>query len=179
MRAIVDVDGTLVDLHTPLMELLSRLYPEIPNDLEITADWNWYKKYITDEQFYTAVDVLHELQLHQPPFHGADMLFKILNKHQFEIIVASHRKPNTAHILSAWLIKNKLAPFSGVFTNYNKLDLIQDGCMVIDDAPKTIDYALQRGCSVFYLNWPWNKDKGGQGVSDLYQLIGVLDSAKS
>lgn len=32
MRAIVDVDGTLVDLHTPLMELLSRLYPEIPND---------------------------------------------------------------------------------------------------------------------------------------------------
>ena len=171
-RAIVDVDGTLWDLHGPLNTLLSKLFPGFPN--ELPKDWNYFLSYITKDQFFAAVDSVHRSQLQYPPFLGADHLFSLLSQLDLEIVVASHRAYNTAHTLAEWLSVNGLRPYSTLYTGPDKTRFIRKGDIVIDDAPGTIDFALKKGATSYYVSWPWNKDSGGSSHPNLWDLANTL-----
>ena len=171
-RVIVDVDGTLWDLHTPLNKLLAKLYPGFPPDLP--TDWNYFESYITKDQFYAAVDVVHKTQSDYPAFVGAGYLFNVLSQLDLEIVVASHRAPNTAHLLARWLNENDLEPCSILYTGNDKKPFIRQGDIVIDDAPATIQYALANGASSYYLSWPWNEKEAGSSHANLYELAVML-----
>lgn len=171
-RAIIDVDGTLWDLHTPLNKLLSELYPGFPPDLP--TSWNYFLDYITKEQFYAAVDIVHKSQSEHSPFLGAAYLFSVLTDKNLEIVVASHRAYNTAHTLVEWLNKHDLYPYSTVYTGPDKTRFIRKGDIVIDDAPKTISHAFVEGACVYYLSWPWNERMVGSTHVNLFDLTAAV-----
>lgn len=175
-RAIVDMDGTLVDLHTPLIKVFRTFYPQIP--AEPSTDWDWYKDYgITDAQFYTVVDLLHRTQHDTPPLPGARELFMVLNQRGFEIIVASHRQNGSAPALGRWLAKNGLEPYSGLYTGFDKKFLIRAGDIVIDDAPSTIKYAIDKFAFPVYLGWPWNQGLIGRRCQSLFEVIEYVNQS--
>lgn len=173
-RAIVDVDGTLWDLHKPLHLVLHTLYPDLPK--EPVREWDWYKEHITDSQFYAVVNIIHRLQIadNAEPFVGAEQLFNRLHANKYEIFVASHRKYDTGHLLARWLVRNRLTPFSAVYTGNDKTEFIREGDLVIDDAPKTIEYSLNIGAEVWYIAWPWNEGLGGNRRETLWEIIAGL-----
>ena len=168
-RAVVDVDGTLWDLHKPLRKMLRAFYPAVPDT--IPTEWNWYGAYgITDEAFYAAVDSIHKQQIDYPPLPGARELFITLNAHKYEIIVASHRRNGAAPALARWLEKNELEPYSGIYTGPDKLFLIRKNDLVVDDAPTTISYSWNIGAEVHYLDWPWNRGMVGKSHENLCEM---------
>ncbi len=169
-RVIVDVDGILIDLHTPLHEKLRATYPQIPVDVDVSS-WTWFEKYITKKQFYTVVNDAHSEQYLRDPFDGAAELFYRLHQDKYEVIVSSHRRYDTAHKLAHWLNVNSLFPYSMVYTGWYKEELILPYSMVIDDSPSTIDYALEQGCQTKYIKWPWNTDNGGEKYDTLRELV--------
>ena len=94
------------------------------------SNWNWFLEYMTKEQFYAAVDIVHMTQINYPAFSGATELFNVLNQKEYEICVASHRAENTAHLLSKWLEINELKPYSMVYTGHNKKEFVERGCLI-------------------------------------------------
>ena len=177
-RAIVDVDGTLWDLHNPLQNVLHKLYSQLPKTLP--TKWDWFDDYdVKPSQFYTVVNMVHELQTSTgtaKAYAGAKQLFKLLNDQKWEVIVASHRKYDTAGQLAGWLYVEGLGPYSGVYTGQDKKFLFREGDLVIDDAPDTILWAADKGCDVWYLAWPWNEGLPGQRAETLWQIIaGLVD----
>lgn len=172
MKVVVDVDGTLVDFHTPLRKLLRQLYPQIPD--VVSNDWNWYKEYITDKQFYTVCDTVQLIQMRShAPMGGALSLFVMLKMRGAEVFVATHRKPTYAPALVRWLAKYNLEPYSLVYTGFDKLPLITEGCIVIDDAPDTIEYTRSVGAMPVWLTWPWNEHIEG-GYKNLYEVADAV-----
>lgn len=172
-KVVVDVDGTLVDFHTPLHKLLLQLYPEIPEVIPM-KDWNWYKEFITDKQFHATCDIVHQIQMRShAPMGGALSLFITLKIKEAEVFVASHRKSKYAPSLARWLAKYHLEPYSLVYAGNDKLPLITEGCIVIDDAPKTIEYARSVGAKPVWLTWPWNEHIKG-GYRNLFEVADAV-----
>ena len=154
-RAILDVDGTLWDLMSPVHRIL-----EIKFDVVMgTPDrWNYHRDFVSDEAFYEAVRQAHAEQLKFPPYAGADKLFYALNEAGYEVIVASHRPPQMAEAIANWLRLNDLGPYSGIYCGRDKHFLIQYEDLVIDDRPDTIRYANRENAQALSLtyryNWP-------------------------
>lgn len=165
-RAVVDVDGTLWNLWLPVRETLLRLGVASESDLlEEAPHWNHHRDAgVSDAVFYQAVHACHAAQIGYPPFEGAFLLFDALNRRGFEVIVASHRKPQTAHLLGKWLRRYGLEPYSGLYTGANKHFLISAGDLVIDDSPDTIIEVQRRGAQSLSLEWAYNREAlQGQG----------------
>ena len=174
-RAMVDVDGTLWNFHKPLHVQLHRLYdfPNVPTD-KITH-WNWYFDYgISKSQFYKAVDMVHKNQDRHPPYAGAIKLLRTLDELGYEVIVASHRRPQIAHILARWLEKNMIYPYSTLYAGPDKSQFFRRGDLLIDDAPHTIENGLALGMDVMYLEWPWNTGLGGFRFGTLHDIVETL-----
>jgi len=169
-RAIVDVDGTLWDLSTPLHVKLREQYPHIPKDVD-NSSWEWYEPYITKKQFYKVVDETHIEQLYASAYSGSQRLFHELHVRKYEVFVASHRRYDTGPQLAFWLWMQWLVPYSALYCGWDKTEFIRPFDLVIDDAPSTIDFALGQGCRVMYLNWPWNKEQGGEKYDTLVELV--------
>jgi len=155
-RAIVDVDGTLWDMWTPVRDLLDRWH-----NLELSPHppvWDYHREFVTDAEFYKAVRAAHAVQILHNPFKGAYLLFDSLNKMGWEVIVASHRPPQTAHRLVKWLHRHGLEPYSGVYCGRNKHFLIGAGDLVIDDNPDTIIFAGRAGAQALSLSYKYNQE---------------------
>jgi beta-phosphoglucomutase-like phosphatase (HAD superfamily) len=168
-RVIVDVDGTLVDFHTPLHRELRKRFPDVPKGLP--KEWNWFGPYMTTEQFYAACHVVHERQMRgHKPMKGAFELFKMLNSFDTEIIVASHRRQDMAPQMAQWLNRHHLTPYAGVYAGNNKHPLIEQGCIIIDDAPHTIEYAKSVGATPVWMDWPWNEG-GYKDLEDITHAV--------
>ena len=151
--AVLDVDGTLFDFHRPLHRLLHELYGT-PVDLQKT--WDWHKKYITDAEFYAAVHQIHEDQINSEPFVGAAELCDTLISVGYDIVIASHRRVGAAADLAAWITIKVTDKFAGIYAGPDKTFLITEGDLVIDDNPKTIEYAIGAGATSWTMMWPWN-----------------------
>ena len=166
-RAIVDVDGTLWDFHTRLGEVLNELY-EIPSGLAVkSVEWDWHKKFITDEQFFHAVDLVHDDQQSSEPYDHATELFDVLDYCGFETIVASHRRPQRAADLAAWITLHVSDKWSGMYAGNDKKFLIRERNLVIDDNPQTIAYAVAVGAKSYTLKWKWNENTEADRYSNL------------
>ncbi len=154
-RAIVDVDGTLWSLTARIRKLAKDMW-----DIEMDEpdSWNAHRKHMTDDEFYILVRAAHASQLYGSPYFGAYSLFDALNKQGYEVIVASHRTPQTAHYLVKWLQHNGLEPYSGVYTGVDKHFLIRPEDLVIDDAPHTIEHVVRMGAKAIGLTYRYNRD---------------------
>lgn len=176
-RAIVDVDGTLWDLHARIGPVLNKLYG-VP--LGYPDKWEYYKNlavredYCTDKQFFAVVNETHQQQGAQPefavPFEGAGKLIYALSK-KHEIIIASHRQSNSVYWLVEWLNYWVAPVWSGVYAGHNKTFMIGEGDLVIDDNPSTIEYALSQRAISWALLWPWNKDTDGHKFTSLGEMV--------
>lgn len=178
-RAIVDVDGTLWNFHKPLHVQLHRLYdfPNVPTS-KITH-WNWYFDYgITKSQFYKAVDIVHRSQRHYEPFKGVQQLFSHLDDAGYEVVIASHRRPQIAHILAQWIAEYDMCPYSALYAGPDKSQFFRRGDLLIDDAPHTIEDGLSLGMDVMYLEWPWNKGLGGFRFGTLMDMVDMLRNGR-
>ena len=176
-RIIVDVDGTLWDLHTPLIKALSESHPGFPT--EMPTEWNWFQSYISNAQFAAMVRRIHDVQYAFRPFDGAAYLFDVLAKHtDLEIFVASHRDRNTASTLSGWLQDNRCYPYSCLYTGPDKLDFLRSGDIIIDDAPKTILNSIALGADVYYLEHPWNAELPGHKAVTLFEIANAIRESK-
>lgn len=173
MRCIVDVDGTLWDLHPLLIPMLNDQYGT-SFDMH-NRTWNFYEDQITDEQFYRVVDLAHLRQFERSAFEGAIELFAVLAKAKLEVIVASHRNADTLPRLVYWLDREDLVPFSGVYAGYDKKFLMAPGDLVIDDNPCTIQYAIATGCKVLSLRWPWNTETAAVLFDNLHEMVEWLE----
>ncbi len=176
LKVVVDVDCTLWNFNAPLLQWLNKFYG-MP--IEQARDWGWYKKYISDKEFYRAVDVVHARQMEYKPFSGAQSFFASLNTNKgIEIWIASHRKLGSAPALASWLEKYDLGPYSGLYTGPNKLQLLSAGDILIDDAPHTVTDAKKMGVQTLVPAWPWNRDIEGwrryQNLEGIARAVSIL-----
>lgn len=174
MKAILDVDGTLWDFHNPLIKNLHYHFPRMPTKLP--TEWDWFKEYMTNEEFSNVVFDTHVEQVGYIAFPGADLLLKILNEKNIEVIIASNRDNALIYRLAKWLSTNKIGPIDGIYAGRDKHFLIGRGDLVIDDNPNTIKYASSIVAGSLCLKWPWNAC-----VSDLPYVArfdGLYDMAK-
>lgn len=121
--------------------------------------WNYHREFMNDDEFYTLVRAAHASQTMYPPFDGAYSVLDALNREDYEVIVASHREPQTAGRLAEWLRRYGLEPYSGLYTGRDKHFLIGAGDLVIDDAPQTIEKACSMGARVLTLTYKYNRHK--------------------
>lgn len=178
-RALVDVDSTLWAFDDVIMPLLVSEYG-VPPDAD-KREWEWYRPYMSDEQFYRMVDVVKDLQIRYPPFRGADDLFRLLPELGYEFIVATnHPGRYAAAKLVVWLSKYLPSTWSGVYAGKSKLFLIDKGMLVIDDAPKTIKFAHLSEANSVFLNFPWNESVAalGHGFGNLKEMVEWLRTQK-
>ena len=169
-RAIIDVDGTLWDLHEVLLPILHERRREIP--IEIPKSWDFYAPYMTDKEFYQCVDEAHAKQGDYEPFDGARDLFKLFYDYNIEVIVASHRNSKFLEELTYWLHSRELRPIAGVYTGYAKKELFRYGDIVIDDSPTTMRFAISMGCKSLAIRWPWNVEIPGSLLfGDLPEMV--------
>jgi len=156
MKAILDVDGILWDFHRPLFNKLSKRFSGLPKSLP--AEWNWFRKYMTDQEFYDCVFDTHVEQVGYSVFPGTDLLLHVLDEKNIEVMIASNRDSALIYNLSRWLYTNRVAPISGIYAGYDKSFLIERGDLLIDDNPGTIRYASSIRAASLTLKWPWNNE---------------------
>lgn len=173
MRALVDVDGTLWSLYDVLLPILHEKYG-VP--LELPTEWDFYKTYMTDSQFYKCVDEAHDEQWYSEPFVGAPELFGLLKNYNVEAIVASHRNPRFNSDLAEWLARHYMQPVSGIYTGYDKRFLIRECQIVIDDSPSTIAYVQSLGIRSLAIRWPWNAETTAVLFGDLPEMNRWLEA---
>lgn len=159
---MVDVDSTLYDFTTPEFMALKTVNPDIPNPAQI-AEWNWYKPYFTDDQYFEAVNYVHLHQAEFPPFEGAKELLETLLK-RYNVMIATHRLPTYSAELRDWLEKYEL-PCTDIYCD-TKTKL---GCFeyawyeyIIDDCPATLLRAPHHGVRGLSIRYPWNKHLDGE-----------------
>ena len=141
---------------------------------ELSSEWNWYKEWMSEADFYGVVDEAHSRQLEHQPFDGAAELFEALDESGYQIIVASHRNHRAAADLAAWITFNLSDKWSGVYTGPDKHWLIQKGDLVIDDAPHTIAYANSVGAEPWTLIWPWNESSAARKFKNLHDMAAAV-----
>lgn len=161
-RAIVDVDATLWDMYGPVKRILEDKHNISMGEPD---EWDYHRGYVTDDQFYAAVRQVHAGQLEHEPYPGAQDLFSALDAQGYEVIVASHRRSQTADVMALWLAANDLLPYTGIYCGGEKHFLMGAGDLVIDDRPDTIVYAQSVGAQALSLTYAYNQVVLGTGRS--------------
>ncbi len=153
MNILIDIDNTLWDFSSVLFQELSLKY-NIPGP-EHWAHWNFWKKYMTGNDFYDAVYKIHQEQEKYAPYPEAEPFLNSLKEKGHTIVIASHRQKKAFEPTRNWLRKNNL-PFDKVPLSYDKTVLFDGIDYVIDDSPSVIKKACLEGIPVAALRKPWN-----------------------
>ncbi len=154
MNILVDIDNTLWDFSTVLFQELSSKYNNIP-DPEHWVSWDFWKKYMTVDEFYTVVYKVHQQQEEFPPYPEAVSFLYNLKQKGWSIIIASHREEKAYEPTNKWLRKNNLV-FDKLHISYDKTVLFDTIDYIIDDSPSIINKACLAGIPVAALRKPWN-----------------------
>lgn len=170
-KCLLDADNTLWGLAAYMRPIFVARFG-MPDRL--FRGWDEYKDWMSDGDFYSAVDEAHAKQLEHQPFDGAAELFEALDESGYQIIIASHRNHRAAADLAAWITFNLSDRWSGVYTGPDKHWLIGKGDLVIDDAPHTIEYANQVGAEPWTLSWPWNENSVARKFRNLQDMAAAV-----
>ena len=88
---------------------------------------------------------------------------KTLKEHNFYIVIASHRTPESIEQTHRWLVKHNLT-FDELHLLDDKSVLFEHDCHVaVDDAPYILEKAAQKGLKASGLSFPWNRHNGNNG----------------
>lgn len=162
MRVILDIDNTLWNFANPLFSYLKKINSNIPHYYYWNS-WDFFLPYISEKDFYDAVEKVHKEQDIYAPYKGASELTKALKDVGAHITVASHRKEQTRTVTELFLNSHNIL-FDELHLSNDKTPLFTNALYVIDDAPHLIEEAHNRGCKVFSLSQPWNKTVANKAV---------------
>jgi len=172
---LCDVDSILWPFEAPAFEEAKKIVPDFPSP----AFWNRWDIFthggIPREDLAPMFRRAHEKQKDYAPFPGANEMLNLLSDHG-QIIIASHRDPDSRYDLEAWLRRHQL-PYDEIYVGDDKCSLFICGNidLVIDDAPQTLLAAQQWGITSIGLSWPWNIGAPCDGLfPDLWALTAWL-----
>lgn len=157
-KAVIDIDNTLWHFCDVLYERLKKINEAMPPP-DYWIEWDFWENYCSKEEFICAIQ---DIQLNQDderhlPYPEAKDFLATLKEHNFHIIIASHRTPESIEQTHRWLVKHGLA-FDEVHLSYDKTVLFDQSCdIVVDDSPHTLEKAAEKGIIATGLLFPWNK----------------------
>ena len=175
-KAIVDIDNTLWHFCDALYEHLQRINPSFPQ-IDEWIDWDFWKQFCSEEDFYDAIDKIHVNQDNAKhlPYPEAQHFLTTLKEYGFHIVIASHRSETSRISTYNWLAHHKL-PFDELHLSFDKTVLFQSNSrIVIDDSPKVLQKAKEKGIRSAGLIFPWNRQFCDNGFILLESLNAILD----
>jgi len=171
-KAVIDIDNTLWHFCDVLYERLKRINNVMPSP-DNWVEWDFWEKYCSREDFIKAINEIHLIQddeRHLPYPEARDFL-ATLKEHNFHIVIASHRTPESIEQTHRWLIKHDLT-FDELHLSSNKTVLFDEKChIVVDDAPFVLEEAAKSGVKASGLLFPWNRNNR----DNVYRLFNSLN----
>lgn len=174
-KTIIDIDNTLWHFCDALYERLKEINRAMPSPCH-WVEWDFWEDYCSKEEFLNTIEDIHLNQDDDRhlPYHEARNFLATLKSHNFHIIIASHRSPNSIEQTSRWLIKHQLI-FDEIHLSYDKTILIDSTChAVVDDAPHILENAADKGVTASGLLFPWNKNHNNNGYQLFHSLNDIL-----
>ena len=180
--AIVDIDNTLWQFCDAFYEELQKINGAFP-PVEQWDTWDFYTPYCTEQEFLGAVDAVHERQDSEAyrPYPEAKGFLRTLNEQGYRIVIASHRRPEMRAPTERWLRKHDLI-FDDLHLSFNKTVLFGEASVVVDDAPHTLEKAVEHKAVGAGLLFPWNKTYAGNGFGlfrNLNEVLGYIGERSS
>ena len=155
MRSIaVDIDNTLWDFAPVFYERLRRINPDVPPPSGWT-EWDFWEPYVNARVLYDAIHEIHLHQLTYAPYAEARSFLTALKERGCRVIIASHRRKDTAGATMEWLGEN-LLPYDELHLSYDKSAIFDRCWAVVDDSPVALDKANKAGLVRAGLLNPWN-----------------------
>ena len=172
-KAVIDIDNTLWQFCDVLYEGLREVNSALPSP-DSWINWDFWMHFCSEDEF---MSVIHRIQMTQDndshlPYKEAENFLKTLKDHNFHIVIASHRTPESLVQTKRWLLKHNLI-FDELHLSSDKTVLFNETChVVVDDSPFVLDNAAEKGIFATGLKFPWNMNHGNNG----YKLFNNLDS---
>lgn len=167
-RVIVDIDNTLWDFASVLWKKIAHY--GIPRPSEWQGDF--YKGFFSIEQLMRYVDEVHDEQDGSyPPFPDSVFFLSSLRKKGCHITIASLRNPNKRAVTETWLKVHGLI-YDELYLVPDKSVLFGNHHAIVDDDPRTLDKAANRGLIATGLKYAWNMHSNHALFT---QLTDVLD----
>jgi hypothetical protein len=141
------------------------------------TEWEFWERYCSKEDFLSVIEDIHLNQdddEHLPYPEARDFL-ATLKKHDFYLIIASHRTSESREQTHRWLVKHDLI-FDELHLSHDKTVLFEEDCrIVVDDAPSVLEKAAGKRIIASGLMFPWNKSSRNNGYRLFYSLTEVLE----
>lgn len=174
-RAVIDIDNTLWHFCDVLYERLKKVNKAMPSP-DNWIEWDFWEEYCSKEDFLRAINEIHlnqDDERHLPYPEARDFL-AALKEHNFYIVIASHRAPESIGQTHRWLVKHDLT-CDELHLSSNKTVLFDEKChIVVDDAPFVLEEAVKSGVIASGLLFPWNKNNMNNGYRLFTSLNDVL-----
>ncbi len=155
--AVVDIDNILWDFARVFYEKLKKINPDIPEPALWNEFYMWWNYNIPHLAARQIVEEIHTNQeMYSPFLDASDFLEFLVFQKNYYVIIASHRDVKHYDSTFRWLRKNRLY-FNELFISYDKTVLFESGRLVIDDHPKTLEKAIEKGCIPMGLIYKWNE----------------------
>ncbi len=171
---VVDIDNTLWDFATVLLDSLKEVNPEIPNMTSWT-EWDWWEPYLSKGAFYRAINDIHMKQDQFLPYGEAKHFLSSLQNRDFHITIASHRDVTSKEVTEKWLFENDL-PFHNLHLSYDKSVLFDNCDLIIDDSPEILKKAKDAGVARTGLAHPWNSREEHPLFDDLIEVLNYVET---
>jgi hypothetical protein len=172
--AVIDIDNTLWQFCDAFYEELKKINSAFPPPDRWTSFEVW-EGYCSQEDFLSAINAIHFRQDSDRylPYPEARNFLSALRERGFHLIIASHRLPEARNQTERWLKRHNL-PYDVLHLSFDKTVLFGQACVVVDDAPQTLEKAVESGAIGAGLSFPWNRAYAGNGFKLFHNLNEVL-----
>ena len=174
-RAIIDIDNTLWHFCDVFYEQLRKINKGFPT-IESWTHWDIWQGYCSEDDFYStvnAIDFNQDSDSYLPYPEAKDFLIT-LKEHNYHITIASHRSPDYRNQTEKWLKKHSLV-YDELHLSFHKTQLFDTSTnVVVDDAPKVLEKAVEKGVMATGLLFPWNQaysDNGFKLFNNLNEIV--------
>jgi hypothetical protein len=179
-RAIIDIDNTLWHFCDVFYEQLRKINRGFPTT-DSWTHWDIWQGYCSEDDFYGAVNAIHFNQDSDSylPYPEAKDFLITLKEHNYHITIASHRSPDYRNQTEKWLKKHGLV-YDELHLSFHKTQLFDTSTnVVVDDAPKVLEKAVENGVMATGLLFPWNQacsDNGFKLFNNLNEIVSYIVS---
>lgn len=173
--AIIDIDNTLWQFSDAFYLELKKVNRNFPAP-DRWSNYDFWEGYCSDADFTAAINTIHHHQDNDRylPYPESRGFLTSLKENGFHVIIASHRVGETRQPTERWLARHGL-PFDELHLSRDKTVLFSEACVVVDDAPPTLEKAIKSGALGAGLLFSWNRAYAGRGFGLFENLNEVLD----
>lgn len=171
-KVVLDIDGILWNLGPAWHKELVKVNPECPVP-GINGNWDFHEGYMTLEEAMGCVKTVHMHQYDYKPFDGASGLTRMLRMAGYDIIVASHRDPDSVGATLRWLSENNIQ-FDDLYVGWDKHPLLDNCCLFIDDNPKSQQIALDKHVDTYSIRYDYNEHVEGVVSAEDFRGLVIL-----